>query len=136
MNWLMTSLVYLLIHFFATVSLCGNDFNESDDLARLAALKTEVLLVVGEADCSEIGECRSLPLGAKPCGGPWEYLIYSTTNSDTLRIKEKVEEYNEWNRVLNSRYGYVSDCGIAEEPQLLCLNRKCVDRNNVGGDTP
>ena len=127
MNWLMTSLVYLLIHFFATMSSYDDDFNESDDLARLAALKTEVLLLVGEADCSEIGACRSLPLGAKPCGGPWEYLIYSTTNSDTLRIKEKVEEYNEWNRVLNSRYGYVSDCGIVEEPQLLCLNGKCVN---------
>ena len=136
MNWLMTSLVYSVIYFYATVLSCGDDFNESDDLARLAALKTEVLLLVVEADCSGIGECRSLPLGAKPCGGPWEYLIYSTTNSDTLKIKEKVEEHNEWNSVLNNRYGYVSDCGITEEPQLLCLNGKCVDKNKVGGDRP
>ena len=133
MNWLMITFVYLLIYFLATVSSCGDDFNESDDLARLAALKTEVLLLVGEAECSDIGECRSFPLGAKPCGGPWEYLIYSITDSDTLKIKEKAEEYNEWNRVLNSRYGYESDCGMTEEPQLLCLSGKCVDRNKVGG---
>lgn len=132
----MISFSYSLIYFLAAVSSCGDDFNESDDLARLAALKTEVLLLVGEAECSDIGKCRSLPLGAKLCGGPWEYLIYSITDSDTLKIKEKAEEYNEWNRVLNSRYGYVSDCKITEEPQLLCLNGKCVDGNKVGGGTP
>ena len=115
---------------------CGDNFNESDDLSRLASLKSDVLLLVDEDGCSEIGECRSLPFGAKPCGGPWEYLIYSTTNSDTLKIKEKVEEHNEWNRVLNSRYGYISDCAIPEEPQLLCLNGQCVDGNKIGGDTP
>jgi len=136
MNWLLTSLVYSVIYFYATVLSCGDVFNESDDLARLAALKTEVLLLVVEDDCSGIGECRSFPFGAKPCGGPWEYLIYSTTNSDTLKIKEKVKKHNEWNRVLNSRYGYVSDCGITEEPRLLCLNGKCVDKNKVGGDRP
>jgi len=105
MNWLVTSLFYSVTYLFANVSSCGDDLNEREDLARLAALKTEVLLLVGKADCSDIGECRSLPLGAKPCGGPWEYLIYSIIDSDTLKIKEKVKEHNEWNRVLNSRYG-------------------------------
>ena len=133
MNWLMTSFVYLLIYFIATVFSCGENFNSINDLARLASLKSDVLLLVGEAGCSEIGECRSLPFGAKPCGGPWEYLTYSTTDTDTLKIKEKVEEHNEWNRVLNSRYGYISDCSIPEEPQLLCLNGKCVDGNKTGG---
>jgi len=136
MNWLKTSFVYLLIYFIATVLSCGENFNESDDLAILAAMKTDVLLLVAEAGCSAIGECRSLPLGAKPCGGPWEYLIYSTTDTDTLKIEEKVNEHNEWNRVLNSRYGYISDCGIVGEPQLLCSKGKCVDGNKIRGDTP
>jgi len=133
MNWLMTSFVYLLIYFIATVLSCDGNFNESVDQGILAAMKSDVLLLVGEAGCSEIGECRALPFGAKPCGGPWEYLIYSSTDTITLKIEEKVNAYNEWNRVLNSRYGYISDCGIAEEPQLLCSNGKCVDGNKTGG---
>ena len=132
----MTALIYLLINFLVSVSSCGDKFDENKDLARLAALKEEALLLIGEANCSEIGECRSLPLGAKPCGGPWEYLIYSTVKSDTLKIRDKVDEYNAWNEVLNKRYGYISDCVIAEEPQLVCLNGKCVDRNKIGGGTP
>ena len=125
----MTAHVYLLPLILVLTYSCG------DDLARLAALKTELDLLVGEASCSELSECRALPFGAKPCGGPWEYLIYSSINSDTLKIKEKVDEYNEWNEVINERYSYTSECSEAEAPQLLCLNGKCVDRNKVG-DTP
>jgi len=133
MNRLMKSFMNLLFYFIVTVLSCGDNFNESDDLVILAAMKADILMLVAEADCSEIAECRSLPFGAKPCGGPWEYLIYSTSSSDSLQIKEKVDEYNEWNRVLNSRYGYVSDCAIVGEPKLLCLNEKCVDGNKIGG---
>ncbi|MCH8299462.1 MAG: hypothetical protein IIC39_02835 [Candidatus Marinimicrobia bacterium] len=131
----MAAHVYLLPLILVLTYSCGDDFNENDDLARLAALKTELDLLVGEANCSELNECRALPFGAKPCGGPWEYLIYSSINSDTLKIQEKVDEYNEWNEVINARYGYSSDCSQAEAPQLLCLNGKCVDRNKVE-DTP
>ena len=131
----MTAHVYLLPLILVLTYSCGDDFNETGDLARLATLKTELDLLVGEASCSELSECRALPFGAKPCGGPWEYLIYSSINSDTLKIQEKVDEYNEWNEVINARYGYSSDCSQAEAPQLLCLNGKCVDRNKVE-DTP
>ena len=132
----MTIFVYLLLYFITAISSCGDDFNQKDDLARLDAIKTEVFQLVGEANCSDIGECRSLPLGAKPCGGPWEYLIFSTADGDTLKIREKVEEYNDWNSVLNDRYGFMSDCDLVGKPQLLCLSGECVDRNKVGGDTP
>ena len=131
----MTTHVYLLPLILVITYSCGDDFNETDDLARLATLKTELDFLVGEASCSELSECRALPFGANPCGGPWEYLIYSSINSDTLKIREKVDEYNEWNEVINERYGYTSDCNKAEVPQLLCLNGICVDRNKVG-DTP
>ena len=127
--------VYLLIGFFAIIMSCGDGLDEDADLARLAAFREEALLLIGEASCSEIGECRSLPFGAKPCGGPREYLIYSIINSDTLKFREKVDEYNSWNEVLNKRYGYMSDCMLVEEPQLVCLDGKCVDRNEIGGNT-
>lgn len=132
----MSSFLYLIVYFFTILTSCADDFDEKDDLARLDALKMEVLSLVGEGDCSELAVCRSLALGAKPCGGPWEYLIYSTTNSDTLKINEKVEEYNELNRILNIRYGYLSDCTIVEEPQLVCLDGKCADSNKIERDSP
>lgn len=125
---MLISFLYLILYFFVIVTSCGDEFDEKDDLALLGALKTEILLLISENNCSGIGECRALALGEKPCGGPWEYLIYSIVNNDTLKIKEKVEEYNDFNAVLNIRYNYESDCMFVEKPSILCLNGKCSER--------
>ena len=131
----MTSVsVYLLMQFL--IFACGEDFDETDDLAKLAGIRHEISLIVGEAACAEQLECFYIGLGAKPCGGPWEYLIYSSVNTDTTGLFLKVQEYNDWNLVINKRYEYVSDCGIPELPKLVCISEKCIDRNVLGGDDP
>ncbi len=132
----MTSLIYTLMLLPAILFSCGDEFDEKDDLAQLAALKKEILSLAGEADCSGIGECKLLPLGAKPCGGPWEYLIYSTAGTDSMKIREKVDEHNKLNEVINKRYGYMSDCMVVEPPILVCVNGKCVDGNKAEGGRP
>ena len=48
----MAAHVYLLPLILVFTYSCGDVFNENDDLARLAALKTELDLLVGEASCS------------------------------------------------------------------------------------
>ena len=48
----MAAHVYLLPLILVLTHSCGDDFNETDNLARLAALKTELDLLVGEASCS------------------------------------------------------------------------------------
>ena len=126
--------IYILIHF--SIFACGEDFDESDDLAKLADIRNEISVIVGEAACSEQPECRLIGLGAKPCGGPWEYLIYSSVETDTTGLKEKVKEYNDWNLVINKRYEYVSDCTMAELPEVACIEGKCIDRDKVTGDGP
>ncbi|TFB12998.1 hypothetical protein E3V33_03400 [Candidatus Marinimicrobia bacterium MT.SAG.4] len=72
----MTAYVYLLPLILVLTYSCGDDFNETDDLARLAALKTGLDLLVGEAKLLGIKRMQSAAFGAKPCGGPWEYLIF------------------------------------------------------------
>ena len=46
-----------------------------DTLSRIRAL-------VGDASCTESGQCRTLPIGAVACGGPQDYLPYSTSRTD------------------------------------------------------
>ena len=126
--------IYILIHF--SIFACGEDFDESDDLAKLAEIRNEISVIVGEAACSEQTECRLIGLGAKPCGGPWKYLIYSSVETDTTGLKEKVKEYNDWNLEINKTYGYFSYCTMAELAELECLEGKCVDKNKLTGDGP
>ena len=43
--------------------------------------------------CGEEYECRYIGVGSKPCGGPWEFLFY-TTSIDTLELQSLVAAYN------------------------------------------
>ena len=126
--------VFLLLHFF--IIACGEDFDETGDLAKLDEIRNEILVIVGEAACAEQPECLYIGLGAKPCGGPWKYLIFSSVNTDTTELFLKVKEYNDWNIVINKRYEYVSDCSVPEPPKLECISGKCVDRNTLTGTDP
>jgi hypothetical protein len=104
---------------------CGDD--EADDIARLEKMEKEITALIGEAACGDSTDCRYIAFGAKPCGGPWRYLVYSAAALDTVELAFRVAAYNELNRDLNRRYGWMSDCSVPEPPNPGCRGGKCVD---------
>ena len=100
--------------------------------ARLAVMRQEVDVLVGDA-CGAIEDCRYVGIGAKPCGGPWEYIIYSTAATDSAALAERLGQYNAFEADMNRRYGYSSDCSVPNEPVLGCEAGRCVDLVQGGG---
>ncbi len=95
-------------------------------LFELDSLRQVIIAEVQDGTCEGESECRFVGLGSKPCGGPWEYLIY-TTNVDTERILGLVEDYNELERIYNDKKGLGSDCSIAIAPDsVICDGGGCV----------
>lgn len=80
---------------------------------------------VGEAEAENLSICKVLPIGAKPCGGPWGYLVYSEKESNTEKLKLLVERYNELDEIRMKEEGYVSTCDYATEPKLSLENGSC-----------
>jgi hypothetical protein len=111
----------------AFVIHCGDSFEEKHDKAVLEALREDILNMIGEPACFVDGQCRYIAFGSKPCGGPWEYLIYSMAVSDSVQLVEKVTYYNEYEDMMNHKYGYGSDCSVPETPTLGCVDGVCVD---------
>ena len=105
---------------------CGED-DEADDIARLEKMEREIISFIGEASCDDSTDCRYIAFGAKPCGGPWRYLVYSVATLDTLELTFRVAAYNEFNAELNRRYGWMSDCSVPSRPTPGCRDGKCVD---------
>jgi len=99
---------------------------EAEDRARLDRLKREIDEVIGTPACSGEGACRSIAFGDKPCGGPWMYLVYSISSTDVGLLVGKVNAYNAFNRVLNGRHDWCSDCLFVGEPQIGCRKGVCV----------
>ncbi len=84
---------------------------------------------VGEAKAEQVSYCSILPIGAKPCGGPWGYLVYSTQETNEDRLKNLIERYDELDKIRNAEDERFSTCDMAQPPNLTLENGSC----NGGG---
>lgn len=96
------------------------------DTTGLPQLREVIVQQVGEPRCSEPSECRTIPLGSKPCGGPWSYLIYSAATTDSAALEHAVRAYNAREAEQNRKSGRVSDCSFIAPPKLTCDRRLCI----------
>ena len=128
--------IYIVAIVIVYTISCSDNNDEISDLAELDGLRNEVNSLIGDVICNDIDDCGFMGLGTKPCGGPWEYVIFSVLNTDTAELGAKVLEYNNFNRILNERYEYSSDCSIVETPRLVCISGKCADRNKLAEEEP
>lgn len=101
---------------------------EERDRRRLERMRAEIEDIAQTA-CEDVEDCRFIGLGSKPCGGPWRYLVYSASSTDVERLRDKVTAYNRFEAQMNRRYGYISDCSLAAEPAVDCVEGHCVDLN-------
>ena len=98
---------------------------QDSDRARLQAMEEQIKLLIGDATCEADIECRSVPVGAKPCGGPWTYRIYSTRVTDSGKLLERVAAHRALDAELNRKYGRTSDCSAVSEPAVTCREGRC-----------
>ncbi len=93
---------------------------------QMQELEKEIDDMIGDAACSGSEDCRFIGFGAKPCGGPWRYLVYSIAVTDSVELAEKVAAYNGLEKRLNELLGRGSDCGIPTPPTVSCVQGRCV----------
>lgn len=99
--------------------------SNGNDARRLGELREELQALVQPPSCSAVTQCRVIPVGAKPCGGPWSYQIYSTATSDSATLARAVARYNALEADINRRTGRASDCTFVTPPVLGCLSGRC-----------
>ena len=100
-----------------------------EDRAKLETMRKRIVDLIATPSCNGEGECRYIGLGAKPCGGVWEYLVYSTANVDRIELALLVSRYNALNDGYNRRYNIASDCMIVMPPSVGCIEGLCA---NIG----
>ena len=80
---------------------------------------------IGTPTCSDNAQCRTLPVGAMACGGPQEYLPYSTQKSDARALRALSERsYTETKAALTAS-GMVSTCMLKADPGAVCVAGTC-----------
>jgi hypothetical protein len=109
------------------ITLLGgcDEKDEAADIAKLEGMKAKIDQMIANRACTSDGSCRVIAFGVKPCGGPWEYKIYSAEQVDTLALQQAVREYNDFNREANKRHGWLSDCSVPSAPTVACYSGSC-----------
>lgn len=91
---------------------------QTGTLARIRAL-------AADASCTGDAECRSLPLGARPCGGPDGYLAFSVIHASETELRALAQAYADERRKANSESGLVSTCLFQPDPGAVCKAGQC-----------
>ncbi|MFB9055496.1 hypothetical protein ACFFU9_01960 [Mariniflexile ostreae] len=124
-------------HLLSILTLCfalitfqceGDDANKTQEVeqAELKSLKSKIETLINTSICDKSTTCKYIAFGSKPCGGPWRYLLY-TTSIDEEKLKTLIELYNTKEAAFNTKWGIVSDCAFLEPPvNITCENNICV----------
>jgi hypothetical protein len=96
----------------------------SDLYQKIVALANQSL------QCDSDSDCELLGLGARPCGGPEEYLTYSSQSSNREQLLEWANQYNRDAQRINQKERRVGICVVAPKPALVCSNKVCIAQSN------
>ncbi|MDO5978728.1 hypothetical protein [Flavivirga spongiicola] len=127
--YLRTTLVFTYLILLVIVGCSSNDNDAptyENELEQLSLLKADIEALAKASVCNDTTECKFIALGSKPCGGPWSYLLY-TTSIDVEQLEAAVETYNQKEAAFNIKWGIASDCALALRPvSASCENNTCV----------
>lgn len=99
------------------------------DPGTLQAMYQEIYELAQDRTCSDQSACASLPLGSKPCGGPWTYLIYSKERVHEVELVAKVTQLGVYESEYNREHHVLSMCDLAQPANPACVNGVCADLN-------
>ncbi len=91
----------------------------------LDRMKSEARALANPSGCESSGQCASAPMGAKPCGGPWEYVVYCPLTTDTGALFRALEAVEKAEREYNETSGVVSDCMFVTPPDIEIVGGNC-----------
>ena len=90
-----------------------------------ARLSRELRALIGPAACSADTQCRTVPVGAKACGGPAGYWAWSAKDTDGAALKALATRQSEAHRREVEASGMRSTCVMAVDPGAACVAGRC-----------
>ena len=106
---------------------CDEEVNSNAAITpeMLAIKKQEILEYISTFSCNEASNCLYIAFGAKPCGGPREFLVYPNT-VDQSTLETMVNDYYDMDNLYNIQTNAVSDCMVVGPPNTIdCVNNTC-----------
>ncbi|HET7459941.1 MAG TPA: hypothetical protein VFJ82_01785 [Longimicrobium sp.] len=101
------------------------------DTSRIARLEREARALAHAGGCTA-DQCRTAPVGHRPCGGPRTYVVYCAAKTDSAALFAKLAELARAEDAYNQRNQMASTCEFREPPSTRIENGSCVAAPGVG----
>ncbi len=95
------------------------------DTPSVQRLEAEARALARTTGCNQAAQCRTAPVGDRPCGGPRDYLAYCATTTDTVALFRKLEELRRAEQEINQRSGAISTCEFRMPPETELVGGTC-----------
>lgn len=78
-----------------------------------------------DKSCREDSECKVLAVGSRACGGPEQFMAYSSVNTDEKLLAITNDRHTKLKQQQQQRLGLRSTCQMLPEPLAQCKLRQC-----------
>lgn len=96
------------------------------DSSDIAAHKQSLEDVSADKSCDTNTQCKVIAVGARACGGPSSYLVYSTKSANEKQVMQLADQITKLERAFNKQNQMMSICQHLIEPATQCVENKCV----------
>tara|TARA_Y100000588_G_C14114568_1_gene864518 strand:- start:38 stop:409 length:372 start_codon:yes stop_codon:yes gene_type:complete len=104
------------------VMLSGCQSSKGTQLEQSNSLKA----YVADLSCNASFECKVIGVGERAaCGGPSNYVIFSTKNTDEKEVERLADVETAQERILNEKQPPDKTCKQVLPIQSLCIKSKC-----------
>lgn len=90
-----------------------------------ARLARELRTLIGPAACNSDAQCRTVPVGAKACGGPAGYWAWSTQGTDADAVAALARRQADAHKREVEASGMRSNCAMVSDPGAACVAGRC-----------
>ncbi len=90
----------------------------------LASSKNALIELAADKICDASFQCKVLAIGERPCGGPSQYVVYSTESLSTSKAEFLAREITSAEHFANKEQSALN-CQPVIKPSTLCIKRKC-----------
>ncbi|MRW93929.1 hypothetical protein GJ699_28460 [Duganella sp. FT80W] len=108
------------------LTACAGAQPPADTPNGAVALWQQIQSANSNLSCDSDSQCHTIGVGAKACGGPENYLAWSSKNSDGAQLKALVQQHATARRADDARQGMMSTCTAISDPGASCRAGQCV----------
>jgi hypothetical protein len=127
-----TLCVLLLVAVVSGCSVFGDDDRElgafssyEEYVEERADREADLARLIGDADASDLGVCRTVAVGRKACGGPLHYAVYSAEASDADAVERMAQAITDLDIRANRQFGLASTCDVTPVPEVVLADGQC-----------